>query len=436
MSIKINRKVFYYSLIGLHILGFIKQVLFPNLMTLDSDDYILLAKNIFEHGLPYSGLLPLNIDLDAIPNKGLFASRPIGYSVFIYLSSFGNCFLLLLLAMQNVLSIGSIYFIEKIFIFKNIKLNYTIALICLIFFPTLWIYSNWIMAETMFMFALCMAIYKFIKLNYTWAALYLSLALFIKPVVVFLIFIWLIYFIYRAITVKKLAFIVTAIIPLSMLLVQILLNYTYTKTAIVSSMPAINLVQYNAYFTLCNTVGPDSANNWVRQTDSIGQIIEDKNNFRAAYFYKKTAAQNVIKAHPWAYIKIHSLGSMRWFIDPGRYDMLNFFNIYYEDGNKGWTRTFYQNGIKGILQKALDENRYLLICVLLIFMWNMIRLMLLIRGLLRLFNQPAILLVFVLLIAYFAGTAGPVASARFLLPVFPLILFCSAVAKPHQKRYK
>jgi len=431
MTTKINmRNLFYGLLITLHLLGFLKQCFFPNLLTLDSDDYILLAENINNLGVPYSGKIGLSDTIQNLNNKGLFASRPILYSLFLTLTGGVGLSLYLSLLVQNILSCFSIFFIEKIFVSRGFKINFKWAFLGLIFFPTLWIYANWIMAETVFMFLLCLSLYFLLskRKQYVLSATFLSLAMLTKPVLVFVIFIWCVIFLWYALKKKKPMLLALSLIPLITVLLQIAMNYHYTKAVIVSSMPGINLVQYNAYFTLSKKYGADSAGRWVDHMDRAGVSLEKSTDFKTAYNFKKDNAIKVVLTNWQTYFVIHSLGSSRWFFDPGRFDVLNFFKLYAEDGNEGWTRTFYAKGVTGVYERMKSENMLLLISILLIFLWNFVRMARLLWASKHLKNDSFLFAVFVFLLLYFAGTAGPVATARFLLPAFPVILFWSSLS--------
>jgi len=425
------RPLFLLVLIGLHVLGFIKQTVETNAFTLDSDDYINLAENLKDYQLPYSGTITEYANLEDLPNKGLFASRPILYSVFIWLTGGLSISILLTLLIQNLLSIFSILCIEKLIRAHGFKIHYEIATIGLLLFPTLWIYANWIMAETLFMFCLSLCIYFFAKPKpaYLLSTLFLCLALYTKPAVVFILFLWLIGFTWHYFKTRKPKIIAVAILPMLLLGVQIIANFTYTQAPIISSMPGINLVQYNAYFTLCKTKNAHEASEWVSKIDLEGAELEKEIGFKTAYNYKKNQATQIIKSNLSTYLSIHTQGSLRWFIDPGRFDLLNFFTIYNEDGNQGWTRTYYQKGLSGLWERAKQENIILLALILLILIWNLTRIILLTKNLPILLRKKPLALLFLFLLVYFAGISGPVSTARFLMPVFPVILFWSSLKK-------
>ncbi len=172
-----KRKTFIGLLLLLHLIGFCRQLYQPNMLTLDSDDYILLAENLRDYGLPYSGEInPIGdteVNPATLPNKGLFASRPVLYSLFIWFTGGIHLSLLLTLLVQNILSCWSVLLIEGLFRRKGFSINYTLACIGLVFFPSLWIYANWIMAETLFLFLISVCGYLLLKpqANYPISAL-------------------------------------------------------------------------------------------------------------------------------------------------------------------------------------------------------------------------------------------------------------------------
>jgi hypothetical protein len=401
--------------------GFGYQVFNPGYLTLDSDDYLLLAQNIWEFGVPYSGYINPSEPLNTLGNKGLFASRPILYSLFLLITGSVKFSPLMALFIQNILSVLSIKKIEQVVIKHGFNINYNIATLGILLFPSLWIYANWIMSETLFMFLVTYWISAYINKKYLLSSVFLTLAFITKPAIMFLMLVWVALYMYRFFKKPKKSLLFSALLPVIFWVLQIAANYTYTGTPITSSMPGINLVQYNAKFTLSKTFGMDSAQKWVNKIDSIGYTKEKEEGFPVSYHYKKNEAQKVIKDHLSSYIMLHLKGSLRWTIDPGRFDLLNFFNIYHEGGNEGWTKTYYSLGINGLYKRALTENRALLFAIILITTWNIFRLILFALNAKVVFSKRTLFFVFLVVLLYFAAISGPVASARFLLPVFPII---------------
>lgn len=418
---KLTQRHFYILLIALHIFGFVYQVFNPDYLTLDSDDYILLAQNLWDYGIPYSGIIEPSVAIENLGNKGLFASRPILYSILILLTGGVKISPLLTLLFQNILSILSISQIEKLMKEKGFSINYAIASITLLLFPSLWIYANWIMSETLFMFLITYWLSSYLNQKFLQSSIYLTLAFLTKPAIMFIMLAWVVIYIYKYVHDRKSSLLIAAILPVLFLFFQILSNYHFTGAKITSSMPGINLVQYNAKFTLSKKYGMDSAQNWVNSMDSIGFVKEKEEGFPVSYQYKKGNAKEVIINNLGTYIMTHLQGSLRWTIDPGRFDILNFFNIYKEGGNEGWMKTYYSEGVSGVFKRALDENLLLLFVILLITSWNIIRLILFAKNCKILLAQPLLFYSFLATLIYFAAISGPVASARFLLPVFPVI---------------
>lgn len=426
-----SKKKFYILLIGLHLFGFCYQIYQPSYLTLDSDDYIFLAENFWNLQLPYSGDIGIEVNLDNLENKGLFASRPILYSLFLLLTGGLKSPLFTLFA-QNILSVLSIYMADKMFEEQGFKLNYLMASLALLFFPSIWIYANWIMAETLFMFLIICWLRAVFQQKLILASAFISLALLTKPAILYLLILWMAYCVVQLTRRRKALIVLAIIIPLITWRGQIIINKHYTGLAIFSSMPGINLVQYNAKYTLSDIYGMDSALNWVDQLDKKGVALEAEKGFKHSYPYKKNAATKVIVEHLPTYLLLHLKGSLRWTIDPGRFDILNFFKIYHEGGNQGWMRTYYSKGIRGLWQRAMDENLILLILIIAITAWNIFRLYLFSVRIPTIHTNPLFFYFIFLVVGYFAAISGPVASARFLVPVFPLILCWVSTRKPSE----
>jgi len=134
----------------------------------------------------------------------------------------------------------------------------------------------------------------------------------------------------------------------------------------------------------------------------------------------------MVLEHPVQYGIFHLKGSLRFFIDPGRFDLVTFFSLE-EAGSPGILYLLNQEGIGGVLKFIKKEGWALLSVLSLIALFKVVKITGFIIYLVKEKTQPAFRIFLALLVGYLALVTGPLGASRFLLPV-ELYLIGGAVA--------
>jgi hypothetical protein len=130
----------------------------------------------------------------------------------------------------------------------------------------------------------------------------------------------------------------------------------------------------------------------------------------------------VLKAYPVLYTSQHAQGMAAYFLDPGRFDITQFLHL-----NQPGAEGFLASARRGGLVQALAELPVgLMVFLTVILLANLVRVGLALRGFMLLARGGAVLRygrwVAAGLVFYVALMTGPLGAARFLVPVWPLLL--------------
>ena len=178
---------YIFVILLIHVVYFLFALYFKQIYTLDSEEYILTARNLLDHGVVYNGVWRE----DLIPE--LYTLRPPLYGSFIFLSRLFSSSDFLVLFFQNLLSILLwvlfISWFNKSFTRKNIEPYVVLALI---FFPSQMIEVNSIMADLLLEFLLLLSFLFLLRYHQSQRGfdiflfnLFLALALFTKPIMLY-----------------------------------------------------------------------------------------------------------------------------------------------------------------------------------------------------------------------------------------------------------
>ncbi len=197
---------------------------------------------------------------------------------------------------------------------------------------------------------LCLFIYQTTLFVHTYkskhlliAALLATFALLIKPVfypfaIVFgFVSFW---FLRDKINLKWIA---TLLIPTRVACFIILINEQRTGVAHYSSIQRINLLDYNTKYLQVGLYGLEYANQF---NDSIKRITTAA-PYNLRYQIESEAANQVILDNVTAYGYFHFKGIIGFFLDPGKFDLFNFFKID-KSGEVGFLKIINEQGLSGI----------------------------------------------------------------------------------------
>lgn len=401
--------------------------------THDSFEYLQQAENLLEEGHWSCGTA---IDTDT--DKSLWSRRPPGYALFILLTSLGLNFPLMTLLLQGVLSVFNLSFSIYLFIITT-KRDPPVILFAFfyLFFPSQFIYGTQYMTEIPFQTFLLGGTFFLLKFletghrrsfmfqQFCWAGAYL-----LKPVAVFLWIPVLLYcFIKRRSVDQRTSLLAGLLVHILITGLIVLNNRHHNGVAEYSSIGTKLLLNYNLPSIIKSARGEETCNLYM---DSLQRQLETQNYATQ----RKTVIQETIQQsikHPGATLIAYGKGLIRFFLDPCRWDI----QLLLEGMQPGkpevsLSDTWSKNG-------ALETGRYLI-------RWNPVYLVFIIMTTL---SAATLLLLFVLsllnrttplshkyllagLVIYIAVLTGPSASARFRLPILPLMVIVAA-AYPFKK---
>ena len=392
----------YLLLVLLHCTFLILALSFKNIHLKDSAEYIYQAQNIRNHFSWYAGNLSEPFD------AALVSQRPPMYGILLALTWFESIGDIPVLIIQILISLISCFMIFKIVdLLTDKKINSWLLLFPMMCFFSQFVYTNTIMSEMLFQLFIVSAIYyllEFVK-SKTQTSLWkhqllLTLSFLTKPITwlfpLFTSMLILYLIVKRRISQKAL---LTFIIPFFVILSMFVHNIDKTGVPEYSSIQRKLMINYNVPAVL--NLHYDK-----RQTT---QVIDSIQNFASKLPYAERArfidhvSIDIMRKDISGTIYLQFKGALLFFLDPGSWDLNYFFN-----GN---------SGNKSIYFKAfILLHKYFMVIVNILILISIFRFAFLkeINGLLRIIILSSIF--------YFALLIGPSASARFKVPIYPMIV--------------
>lgn len=402
-----SEKKLFLIIIALSLVFLALRIVSTYYFLVDSYEYFEVAKRIrdytyFEHS----------------NHPEVLTKRPFVYPFF--LSFFINFNPLFIVFIQTILSVFNVFILFKIL--KHYKVQLTNSLLVMFLFtPSIFIYTQLIMSEWLVMLFLSLLFWqllqKWTKVNFAYIQLITVLLAFTKPV--FYPFIYVNFIFFLVFMVKNKVFSIWLFLPIICL--QLYLNYNKNITGFkhFSSIENINLIDYNLYYFKSSTQSPEQADAW---KDSV---YNDKKyvgkNFKEQNIYLKQIASNEIKKNLFKYSYYHSYTAIRGMFDPGRFDLMTFFEK--ENGKKGFLEVLNNN--KSIL--TIFKNKFAFIFLFLIPIFLMICFKWFYFFKYLFFNRLTVNIYYlVLLFGYNILVTGPVNCSRYMMP-FQGILIIFAI---------
>jgi len=422
--------IFTIGLIFIHLLFFIFAVYNNNYYfaglkfeITDSFQYLTEAKNIVEQGVFYCG------DLNKPINFDFYTLRPPIYPLFLSLFYLFKAPLFVIIFFQNIISITSIYLVRKTLFLFNYKTKYDVIFVILLALtPSQFIYANTIFSEVVFQFFIVLMLRNALLFIYfkekkylIWYSLALILAAFTKPVMYLFIFPSLIYMLFLSYKIKKWHPVILSILPVFAILLMLSWNYKRTNKYQYSSIQTINLLNYNTRLFLMSKKGYAYADKFI---DSIHNNADEIQDYAKRTTYLNTASQNILSNNFIGYGFYHLKGSILATLDPGRYDISNFFLLNTKNvKQKGILYHINNGGIFSVLKFLINTYSIPLLLFLgLILFLNVFKLLSLV---LFVFNKRINLnfkIIVLGLLLYIILLAGPVGASRYFMPLVPLII--------------
>ncbi len=404
-------------------LGFLViQLLQQNYFLDDSAEYLRVADNLIGERMIYSG------DPDEPIDPALYTKRLPGYPAFLILVRLFTTSMVPVVALQLLLSLGSVLLMLNIF--SPGKQGAWILLPLLVLYPAQFIYSNMVMTEILFQFVLMLAafrLYQYVqteKIGLLWLyQLLLIVAILIKPVMYLFIVPNVILFIVLYYRSQQRLVLISSFIPVIFVIILGGVNQQRTGYYHISSIQQINLVDYNLYYFLMDRDGKEVAS---AAKEQIHATCEAQKDFKERSECLTESATSVFKEDLKGYALFHLKGMARFFVDPGRFDLYNFFGIERERG-KGFLYHLNDGGFRAAWKYFLSQPVLVVIALLLIALVNLLRVFGFLAFLFNKSFKPEFRLFLFFLIIFLAFATGPLGASRFMLPVVLLLTGAAAV---------
>ncbi len=419
-------RIILFIVVLMHAGFLLIQLLRQNYLLDDSREYLLAADNLLNNGMLYCGSMEKAID------PALFTKRLPGYPALLVITHLLTTSLVPVIVLQLLLSLGSILIMMKLF--SPQKEGNPVLLLMLLLFPAQFIYSNMIMTEILFQFVLMLATYQLFRyiqterINLLWLYhILLIIAILIKPVMYLFILPNVILFIVLYYKSRQRLVLISCFVPVIFVIILGGINQQRTGYYHISSIQQINLVDYNLYYFLMKRDGEEAAR---AAKDQIHTLCDAQKNFRKRSECLTASATAVIREDLKGYSVFHLKGMVRFFIDPGRFDLYNFFGIEKERG-KGFLYHLNEGGLKGAWKYFMTQPVLVIIALALIALVNLLRLFGFMAFLFNRSFKPEFRLFLLLLVAFLAFATGPLGASRFMLPVVLLLTGAAAVQYGH-----
>lgn len=382
---------------------FISRMLANSYFLTDSYEYFEVAKAIRDFTY-----------FESSNHPELFTKRPFLYPFFLSFFVGFNPFIVIIF--QTIFSFFTTFILLKII--KHYKIQLTNKLLVLFLFtPSIFIYAQLIMSEWLVMLFLTLLFWfllqKWTKNNFAYIQLITVLLAFTKPIFYPFIYINLIFFLVYMIKNKQFSF--WLFMPIICL--QLYLNYNKNTTGYkhFSSIENSNLLNYNLYYFKSSTQSKEQADMW------LNSVYNDKKyvgkNFKEQNIYLNQIATNEIKNNFFQYSFYHFYTAVRGVFDPGRYDLMTFFEK--DNGKQGFLEIL--NSDKSIWSIFKNKFVFIYLFLLPILLLNFVKWYYFLRYLF--FNKlsPTIYY-FIILFGYYILVSGPVNCSRYMMPFQGLLI--------------
>jgi len=456
MKPRFNQPIFIITaLLLVHLLFFLSALIRSPALLTDSEDYLTASQNLYSKGTLYSG------DLSEPIVEEQLTRRPPIYPLILGLRSLTGSGIPLYL-LQILASLLSILITYRIFVFEAVnqselgtKLYIIPGLVMLLATPAQFIYSSRIMAEIPFQLMVVLMAWSVFhyfngsygqsigkvqpkeknhsngkdqsigkvppkeKERYIWLYnLFLTIGMAIKPVLYPFALLSLLLSVFLYIKTRKPTFILALILPIFWISTYSAWNFKRTGSSQYSSIQTANMVNYNLRYFIMGREGSEVA---AEEVDRLYSDCGDEVDYREKLKCLEHGVRKVILDNPVKYAFFHLKGSIRYFLDPGRFDLVTFFNIQPAD-SPGFLHVVNKDGLSGAIRFLKQQGWGLALILGLIAIFKLVKitgfLLYLWRG-----NEQFQLRIFLgFLVAYFALVTGPLGASRFLLPVELLLI--------------
>lgn len=426
------------AILLIHLLFFTFALIRPPEPLPDSIEYLDASGNIFRKGTLYCG------NLDEPIREELFTRRPPLYPLLLGIAVISGSTLPVLL-LQTLFSLLSILMVAKIFLDRfpsRRNLPHLLLLIFLLATPAQFVYANRIMAEIPFQLILVLmawCVYRYFesteggtvqsrRYRYVWFFfILLSLGMAIKPVLFPFVIPAALFSLFASLRTKKWVWLVGLLIPLLWITAYKLYNLNRTGSSQYSSIQTANLVNYNYRYFIMSGKDGEEASGAAKASGAVDALYDRCGNEPDYAGKNKCLSRGVRSAiidEPLRYILFHLKGSLRYFLDPGRFDLVTFFNLSPPD-SEGILQAMNEEGLPGIAGFLRSQGWGWIFLLGFLTLFKLLKFTGLILFLFRGNNDIPLRIFIGLLIGYLALVTGPLGASRFLLPVELLMIGAS-----------
>jgi hypothetical protein len=392
----------------------------------DTGRYLQAAANLNLHGELYAW--PWTGDPPQGKTVQEYTIRTLGYPLVVLLlgSAAGQpVWLLLVQNLWSLLNIGVVLTWWARIARPNVR-EWLVPLLAVITFPAQLIYANAVMSELMLqtlvlgMVVGSLAYLKTQKIGYlAGVAVAMVLALLTKPVFYPLAILFVATSFMLARRARQKRIIAIGMLPVLVALLYMGWNKSRTGFFHFSSIAEINLLHYNAAGVVRQTRGAEGEEQWV------AEVLREANaqpDFAGRQQLIRSRAGAVIWAHPVVYARQHLQGMLALFLDPGRFDISQVLGT----KNPASEGFLAQARAGGLVRAVRNLPLGMLAWLGVVLLANTARLALAVRGMVLLGKEGPMLRhgrwVAASLLLYVSLLTGPLGAARFLVPVWPLLL--------------
>jgi len=407
--------------LGLYHLALYYSLSHQPVLLSDSEEYIHSAQSFEKSNTFYAGSQGDELDYRLFSKRTPF--YPIVLSGFHCLNLHWNFVYLL----QLFLGFFNVYlsFILLSGFLKNTLKSYIFLTVFIVFTPSQFIYSQFIMADLWLQSFIMIGLVSFAKFCKTkqsyWLVIIIiisTLAALTKPVFLiasFLIAMACFWYFLKQKGYKYLA--IVALIPFICWYGVSYQNRKLTGVFHYSSIGYINLLHYNTNLYLNKAIGKVETE---KLLEPLMIVPHTKQEFKINYNKVNSVCKQALLKNIVGYTVYHAKGMIYFFLDPGRFDLYNFFRI--EEGNsKGF---LHKGANEGRLKSMFKAHPAVSVFLVLIFLINLIKTFGFL-GFLWVQRKNRLVWAGAIVVLYIAFLTGPLGASRFALPV-ELIIICFA----------
>ncbi|GAA0712799.1 hypothetical protein GCM10009430_03630 [Aquimarina litoralis] len=157
--------------------------------------------------------------------------------------------------------------------------------------------------------------------------------------------------------------------------------------------------------------------------DSILSKSEKIKSYPERQNYIKNTSIEYLKKDLIGYGIFHLKGCFRIFIDPGRFDIANFFKIESENPELGILYHINNGGLKGAFNFLRSQNIFLFIVFFIILFFNLVKVVGFIWFWIKNYKEVNLtILTIIFIVLYIVILTGPLGASRFFVPILPAYL--------------